>query len=139
MTSAAEEAGVTTTPLKGIRRTAARRMVSAWEAPVFHLSVEVDMTAALGVKTQVPGATVTDVLLSTPTWTACANCSSITKPRCSRTPAQPADNAAPNSSALNFPTNLVIRSTPGGEARLARCADALNMQGEGGGASHDAR
>ena len=58
------EAGVTTTPLKGIRRTAARRMVSAWEAPVFHLAVEVDMTSALAAKSQVQGATVTDVLLS---------------------------------------------------------------------------
>ena len=54
----------TATPLKGIRRTAARRMVLAWEAPVFHLTVDVDMTAALGVKERVPGATVTDALLS---------------------------------------------------------------------------
>lgn len=52
-----------TTPLKGIRRTAARRMVAAWEAPVFHLGVEVDMTTALGVKERAPGATVTDALL----------------------------------------------------------------------------
>lgn len=50
-------------PLKGIRRTAARRMVAAWEAPVFHLSVEVDMSAALTVKERVPEATVTDGLL----------------------------------------------------------------------------
>ena len=53
----------TVTPLKGIRRTAARRMVIAWEAPVFHLNVEVDMTAALRVKEQTSGATVTDALL----------------------------------------------------------------------------
>lgn len=59
-------AGVATA-LKGIRRTAARRMVAAWEAPVFHLDVEVDMTSALTVKERVPGATVTDALL-----TACA-------------------------------------------------------------------
>lgn len=52
-----------TTPLKGMRRTAARRMVSAWEAPVFHLTVEVDMSRALSVKERVPGATVTDALL----------------------------------------------------------------------------
>jgi pyruvate dehydrogenase E2 component (dihydrolipoamide acetyltransferase) len=51
------------TPLKGIRRTAARRMVAAWEAPVFHLSVEVDMSAALKVKERVQEATVTDALL----------------------------------------------------------------------------
>lgn len=56
-------AGVTT-PLKGIRRTAARRMVAAWVAPVFHLSVEVDMSAALAAKTQTAGATVTDVLVA---------------------------------------------------------------------------
>ena len=36
----------TTTPLKGIRKVAARRMVQAWAVPVFHLTVEVDMTAA---------------------------------------------------------------------------------------------
>ncbi len=53
----------TATPLKGIRRTAARRMVAAWEAPVFHLTVEVDMTVALSTKERVPGATVTDALL----------------------------------------------------------------------------
>lgn len=52
------------TPLKGIRRTAARRMVAAWAAPVFHLDVEVDMTSALTVKERVPGATVTDALLA---------------------------------------------------------------------------
>lgn len=51
------------TPLKGIRRTAARRMVTAWEAPVFHLSVEVDMSRALEVRTRVENATVTDALL----------------------------------------------------------------------------
>ena len=59
-----QEAGGTVTPLKGIRRTAARRMVTAWEAPVFHLVVEVDMSAALTVRDRVEGATVTDALLS---------------------------------------------------------------------------
>lgn len=54
----------TATPLKGIRRTAARRMVAAWEAPVFHLDVEVDMSSALTVKERAPGATVTDALLA---------------------------------------------------------------------------
>jgi len=62
-TSVAEPTG-TTTKLKGIRRTAARRMIAAWEAPVFHVSVEVDMTAALKKKAATPGATVTDVLLA---------------------------------------------------------------------------
>ena len=55
-------AGITQVPLKGIRRIAARRMVAAWAAPVFHLTVEVDMTSALAVGRR-PGATVTDVLL----------------------------------------------------------------------------
>jgi pyruvate dehydrogenase E2 component (dihydrolipoamide acetyltransferase) len=53
----------TITPLKGIRRTAARRMVAAWSVPVFHLTVEVDMTTALATKDHAPGATVTDALL----------------------------------------------------------------------------
>lgn len=64
MTTAAEVTGATTTPLKGIRRTAARRMVAAWQAPVFHLVVEVDMSAALAAKGQTAGATVTDILLA---------------------------------------------------------------------------
>ena len=51
------------TELKGMRRTAARRMVAAWAAPVFHLTVEVDMTEASRAKAVVPGATVTDVLV----------------------------------------------------------------------------
>ncbi|SDQ83258.1 2-oxo acid dehydrogenase subunit E2 [Quadrisphaera sp. DSM 44207] len=63
MTTTATPAG-TTTPLKGIRRTAARRMVAAWEAPVFHLAVEVDMTTPVAVKGRAPGATVTDALLA---------------------------------------------------------------------------
>ena len=63
MTRAAELEG-TVTPLKGIRRTAARRMVAAWAVPVFHLTVEVDMTAALATKDHTPGATVTDALLA---------------------------------------------------------------------------
>ena len=52
-----------TTPLKGIRRTVARRMVAAWEAPVFHLTIEVDMTEASKIKQTVPEATLTDVLV----------------------------------------------------------------------------
>jgi pyruvate dehydrogenase E2 component (dihydrolipoamide acetyltransferase) len=53
----------TTTPLRGIRKVAARRMVEAWAVPVFHLAVEVDMTRALSIKEREPGATVTDALL----------------------------------------------------------------------------
>lgn len=51
------------TELQGMRRTAARRMVAAWAAPVFHITVEVDMTEAALVKTVVAGATVTDALV----------------------------------------------------------------------------
>ncbi|MFB9375907.1 2-oxo acid dehydrogenase subunit E2 [Kineococcus gynurae] len=54
----------TTTPLKGIRRTAARRMVAAWQAPVFHLTVGVDMTNALDPARRPAGTTVSDVLLA---------------------------------------------------------------------------
>lgn len=64
VSAAQAEGGATRTPLKGIRRTAARRMVTAWEAPVFHLTVEVDMSNALTVKDRAPGATVTDALLA---------------------------------------------------------------------------
>lgn len=54
----------TAVPLKGIARAAARQMTAAWEAPAFHLAVEVDMTTALTVKTSAAGATVTDLLVS---------------------------------------------------------------------------
>lgn len=63
MTATSEQLTGTVVPLKGIRRTAARRMVAAWEAPVFHLSVDVDMSSALTVRDRVEGATVTDALL----------------------------------------------------------------------------
>lgn len=64
MTVADQQAEGVVTPLKGIRRTAARRMVAAWEAPVFHLGIEVDMSTAMTVKERVEGATVTDALLA---------------------------------------------------------------------------
>ncbi len=51
-------------PLAGIARTAAKHMVRAWQAPVFHLNIEVDMTEAMKVKSVVPTATVTDVIVS---------------------------------------------------------------------------
>lgn len=54
----------TTVPLKGIRRAAARQMVAAWQAPAFHLTVEVDMTNALTVKSVSPQSTVTDRLIA---------------------------------------------------------------------------
>jgi pyruvate dehydrogenase E2 component (dihydrolipoamide acetyltransferase) len=54
----------TTVALKGIRRAAAKQMVAAWQAPAFHLTVEVDMTNALTVKSVSPQSTVTDRLIS---------------------------------------------------------------------------
>jgi pyruvate dehydrogenase E2 component (dihydrolipoamide acetyltransferase) len=50
--------------LKGIKRVAARRMVQAWEAPVFHLSTDVKMEVALLLAKKDAGNTVTDVLIS---------------------------------------------------------------------------
>jgi pyruvate dehydrogenase E2 component (dihydrolipoamide acetyltransferase) len=50
-------------PLAGIRKIAARRMVQAWAAPVFHLSVNVDMSAVLAANLKAIGATVTDAIL----------------------------------------------------------------------------
>ena len=50
-----------TTPLAGVARTAARRMVAAWEAPVFHLGMDIDMTAALAAKGN--GVTVSDLIV----------------------------------------------------------------------------
>ena len=51
-------------PLTGLARTAAKHMVRAWQAPVFHLTVEVDMTEATKVKLVEPSATVTDVIVA---------------------------------------------------------------------------
>lgn len=53
----------TATPLKGIRRVAARRMVQAWEAPTFALGIDVDMASMLAAAKSLPGVTVTDLLL----------------------------------------------------------------------------
>ncbi len=50
-------------PLVGIRKIAARRMVEAWAAPVFHLSVNVDMSAVLAADLKRLGGTVTDAIL----------------------------------------------------------------------------
>jgi pyruvate dehydrogenase E2 component (dihydrolipoamide acetyltransferase) len=50
-------------PLAGIRKIAARRMVEAWAAPVFHLSVNVDMSAVLAADLKAVGGTVTDAIL----------------------------------------------------------------------------
>lgn len=53
----------TVSPLKGIRKVAARRMVQAWEAPVFHLSTDVVMENALVAAKRQESTTVTDVLI----------------------------------------------------------------------------
>jgi pyruvate dehydrogenase E2 component (dihydrolipoamide acetyltransferase) len=50
-------------PLAGIRKIAARRMVEAWAAPVFHLGVDVDMSAVLAADLKSIGGTVTDAIL----------------------------------------------------------------------------
>jgi len=63
MTTVVETPGTVTVPLKGLARTAARRMVKAWEAPVFHLGVDIDMTEALAAKDPTAGVTVSDVLM----------------------------------------------------------------------------
>lgn len=51
-------------PLTGLHRTAAKHMVRAWQSPVFHLTVEVDMTEAMKVKSVEPSATVTDAIVA---------------------------------------------------------------------------
>lgn len=58
----------TATPLKGIRRVAARRMVQAWAAPSFNLSIDVDMGYVMAEASDLPGVTVTDLLIK-----ACAD------------------------------------------------------------------
>lgn len=63
-TTAVQTLQGTPVPLKGIRRTAAKQMAVAWQAPAFHLAVEVDMTNALTVKSLSPQSTVTDRLVS---------------------------------------------------------------------------
>lgn len=50
-------------PLAGIRKIAARRMVEAWAAPVFHLGVDIDMSAVLAADLKAVGSTVTDAIL----------------------------------------------------------------------------
>jgi pyruvate dehydrogenase E2 component (dihydrolipoamide acetyltransferase) len=50
-------------PLAGMRKVAARRMVEAWAAPVFHLGVDVDMSRVLGADLKSLGGTVTDAIL----------------------------------------------------------------------------
>ena len=49
--------------LKGIPKIAARRMVQAWQAPVFHLALDVVMDGALTRSKHTPETTVTDVLI----------------------------------------------------------------------------
>lgn len=53
----------TTRPLPRLRRTAARRLAEAWQAPVIHLARQVDMTRALETRDRANQVTVTDFLL----------------------------------------------------------------------------
>lgn len=61
------------TRLTGPRRVAARRLTAGWAAPAFHLTVQIDTSALTAVKQSIPGATVTDVLLSAVTRALCAH------------------------------------------------------------------
>jgi pyruvate dehydrogenase E2 component (dihydrolipoamide acetyltransferase) len=51
-------------PLTSIRRTIAKRLTTAWEAPVFQISMSADMTRSLALRERLrdEGVTVTDVL-----------------------------------------------------------------------------
>lgn len=66
MTDMSDTANMTgsTVRLKGIRRAAARRMTEAWRAPMFHLTVEPDLTAVLAASREVVGATLTDYFIA---------------------------------------------------------------------------
>ena len=44
----------TAVPLRGIRRTIARRMTAAWQVPVFHLTAVIDMDA-IDIRRSAPG------------------------------------------------------------------------------------
>ena len=55
--------GESVIPLSGMRLTIARRMVAAWQAPVFHLSVTVEITDAEARRRGVEGASLTDELI----------------------------------------------------------------------------
>ena len=51
-------------PLTSLRKTIARRLTEAWEAPAFQISMSADMTRSLALREKIrdQGATVTDVL-----------------------------------------------------------------------------
>jgi pyruvate dehydrogenase E2 component (dihydrolipoamide acetyltransferase) len=56
-------AGEVVQPLTGLRRTIATRMVRAWEAPVFHVTVSIDISSAQHRRRKVTGASLTDELI----------------------------------------------------------------------------
>jgi pyruvate dehydrogenase E2 component (dihydrolipoamide acetyltransferase) len=65
----AAPAEVETVPLTSIRKTIARRLTEAWQAPVFQISMSADMTRALALREQLvelakdgPKPTISDVL-----------------------------------------------------------------------------
>jgi pyruvate dehydrogenase E2 component (dihydrolipoamide acetyltransferase) len=55
-------------PLKGIRRTIAKRMDEAWRIPAFHLSVTVSLDQAAERRKQIAGASLTDVIVRDTAW-----------------------------------------------------------------------
>lgn len=63
MSADATQTAPTRVPLEGMRRTIARRMTAAWQIPVFHLSLAVEMGVASVRRAAVPGASLTDVIL----------------------------------------------------------------------------
>lgn len=113
-----EETGSTVVKLTGIRRTAARRMVTAWAAPVFHLTVEVDMTRALSVRSREASATVTDVLLQ-----ACATALR----RHPEVNAHYADEAVTRLDAVNV--GMAVATEAGLMVAVLHRADELGLDG----------
>jgi len=105
-----------TTPLSGVARTAARRMVAAWEAPVFHLGMDVDMTAALAAKGD--GVTVSDLIVE-----ACA-AALVAHPAVN---AHYADEAITVHSAVNV--GLAVDTPKGLMVPVIHGADALGRAG----------
>lgn len=118
MTTTEAQPPGTVTPLKGIRRTAARRMVTAWEAPVFHLAADVDLSAALTVRDREPGATVTDALL--------LSCARALKDHPALN-AHYGDEAVTTFDAVNL--GVAVASDAGLVVPVVHGADALDLRG----------
>jgi pyruvate dehydrogenase E2 component (dihydrolipoamide acetyltransferase) len=67
-TAPAPAAGAEVVPLTSLRRTIARRMTEAWQAPAFQISMSADMTRALAIRARLvergdtPKPTISDLL-----------------------------------------------------------------------------